>query len=65
MSLESLMAVGFERFERSAAIERLERLELSTAWMSDMPDVTREKMAVGARHRLSLRLYVFAQKSCC
>ena len=29
MSLESLMAVGFERFERSAAIERLERLEQS------------------------------------
>jgi hypothetical protein len=51
-----------KRFERSEAVERLERLEPAAAWVSNMPDVPREEMAVGARHRLSLRAIVSMQK---
>jgi hypothetical protein len=29
-----------QRLERSEAVERLERLELVAAWVSNMPDVT-------------------------
>jgi hypothetical protein len=32
------------------------------AAVSDVPDVTGQKMAVGARHRLSLKAYVLLAK---
>ncbi len=45
------MKLRFQRFERSAAVERLERFELAATLVRDVPDVTRQKMAVSARHR--------------
>jgi hypothetical protein len=50
-------AIPFQRLERSAAIQRLEQLELldlPSALMSDMPNTTREKTTVCSRHRFSL-----------
>jgi hypothetical protein len=42
-----------KRLERSVAIGRLERFEqISLAAVSDAPEMTRQKMGVGARHRL-------------
>jgi hypothetical protein len=47
--------VSLKRLERSEAVDRLERLELVAAWVSDVPNMTRPKMAIRARHRLCLR----------
>jgi hypothetical protein len=41
----------------------LERLELAAALMTDVPDVTGQKMAVGSRHRLSLGSVRFNAKN--
>ena len=35
-------------------MERLERLELAATLVSDVPEITRQEVAVGARHRSSL-----------
>jgi hypothetical protein len=53
-----------KRFERSKALERLEQLNVATAPMSDVLDVTGQKIAVGARHCLFLREIVLLQKIC-
>jgi hypothetical protein len=65
--LERLERIG-PRGERSKAIERLERLErlepATASLMSDVPDVTRQKMAVCARHYSALRASVSTRKTC-
>ena len=54
--------VIFQRREPSAAIERLERLELSAALMGDVPDLARQEVAVPSRHRISLEAHFQDQK---
>jgi hypothetical protein len=41
-----------KQIERSAAVERLERLEQTLAPVSDMPNMTRQKMVLGANCEL-------------
>ena len=41
-----------ERLEQSAAVERFEPLEQNLCKVRDMPNITRQKMAVGPRYRL-------------
>jgi hypothetical protein len=51
-------------FERSVAIERLERLEqLSVEAVRDVPNVTRQKVAVRSRHRSFLEGPFHGQKA--
>ena len=55
--------IGLEPLKHSEAMKLLERLELAAALMTDVPDVTGQKMAVGSRHRLSLGSVRFNAKN--
>jgi hypothetical protein len=49
---------------KSAGRAQIQEKIPSMAAVNNMPDVTREKMTVGTRHRLSLRASVLTPKTC-
>jgi hypothetical protein len=63
-SADGSSLVFFEPLELSAAVERLERFELTARLLSDVPNVAGQKMTICARHRFVLRGSVLTGKTC-